>query len=302
MGGSVKERDLSDYLHGSNDPTTPVMCHFLIARIKNPPPGAIDEAVRWTSEQKGVPYQHWSLTEWTVKKNETPYDDPDSIGFYCSELVWAAYYYYPIRIDIDNNEWTACPFHVPNVNMGCPHISQICPDPPVWILNYLCPNIFRNEILIDGDIIPIWKEIVISVFPAGSQVQLYNGSTVNIEDVQTGDIVASYDMRLEQVIPAKVTGVYCFDSGELTDDLIMINNNFMVTANHLLFVNNWWVRAKDVKVGDELLHYSNGNPQLITINAIGRGNPPLVNCYALQLDSSLDALASYFVNGVLVCV
>lgn len=281
--------------------------NFLLARLKKPlEEDKMKDLVNWTMKRIGEPYQHWSPFNLTTgTKNETCDGDNNSIGWYCSELAWAAYYNIQIqpRIDIDNNGWDLPPYGVPAVNMGL-HIGWlgIFFNISDWIKDNTPLYIFKNEILIDDDINITWKQNASSGFSAGSQVQLYNGSIVNIEDVQVGDIVASYDMRLEQIVPARVTRVICYDSGELTDNLITINNNFQLTANHSLFVNNWWVSAGDVEVGYELLSYSNGEPEMITVDSIERGNHPLANCYALELDSSLGALASYFVNGILVCV
>ena len=229
-GSGVDEHDLYYFK------TTTHMEHFLIARIIEPPAGVIDDAVDWAEQQKGLSYQPWDEFHWTVKKNETYDGDEDSIGWYCSELVWAAYYLQ--GIDIDNNEWTAYPFPVPNVNMGLDKILfPWFPDPHYWFLNYMMPYVFRNEILIDDNVRTVYKDKVNSGFRAGTKIQLYNGSIKNIEDVETGDLVASYDMRNDEIISAEVSNVICYTSGEITDDLFTINNEYSVTANQTLYAN-----------------------------------------------------------------
>ena len=293
--GSVRYSDLSD-LNGQWDT-------FLIARVKGIEPWQIDDAVEWARLRIGDPYQHWSLTEWTVDKWHIAGDpDPDhfplSGEWYCSELVWAAYYNIPPTgtIDIDYNGWTPRPYLRACVNMGCLGPFYI----PEWMKNYICPYIFKNEIQIDDNIRNVWKETSISGFLSGAQIQLESGGTVNIENVQVGDVVASYDVGRDQIVPAEVTNVYCYDAGEVTGEFIVINGDFQVTANHVLYINNCWVHARDIKVGDKLLSYSGGNPQMITINDIER-EYHRAPCYALELDSRLGVLASYFVDDTLVC-
>jgi len=273
---------------------------FLIARVKGIQPWQIDDAVEWATHRIGEPYQHWELSNWTVEKWYTPNDPehPNSTGWYCSELVWAAYYNIEPKgtFDIDNNEWAKHPYGKACVNMGCFGECYI----PEWMKNYICPYIFKNEIQIDDNISTVWKETAISGFLPGAQIQLESGGTVNIENVQVGDVVASYDVRQDQIVPARVTNIYCYDAGEVTGEFIVINGDFQVTANHVLYINNCWVRARDIKVGDESLSYSGGNPQMITINEV-ETEYHRASCYALELDSGLGVLASYFVDGTLVC-
>ena len=60
--------------------------------------------------------------------------------------------------------------------------------------------------------------------------------------------------------------------------------------------------SEDVQVGDKLMCYSGGEPQMINITDVDSGTPILATYYALELDSSLGVLASYFADDILVCV
>ena len=97
-----------------------------------------------------------------------------------------------------------------------------------------------------------------------------------------------------------MTKVYCYTPTEAPDEFILINDDILVSTDHVLYINNWWVRAEDAQVGDKLLSYIDSGPQMITINAT-ESEYHNVSCYALELESSLGALASYFADGILVC-
>jgi uncharacterized protein YycO len=110
-------------------------------------------AVSWAIARIGSPYQKW------FDENGFPHPekcaDPNnpfvstSDEWYCSELVWAAYFNQ--GIDIDNNGWGILPYGIPCVNMGLPVMDGF----PPWVqmfLNVFGPYKYKNEIQIDNDI------------------------------------------------------------------------------------------------------------------------------------------------------
>jgi len=275
--------------------------NFLIARVKNMQPWQIDVAVAWAESRKGCEYQYvLAPPHFAIKCNDP--DDPHPVAnkWYCSELVWAAYYNVQEnnRIEIDNNGWNCYPILLwPCVSMGCPGDKYI----PDWMREYKhFPYFFKNEILIDDDIEVIYKDRVTSGFPAGTKIQKWGGGTVNIENVQAGNVVVTYNIGQDQIAPAIVEAVYYFLPAELTDNFIIVNDDFQVTDNHELFVNGWWMFAEDVQVGDKLLFYSNGDIHNVTVDTLELVTEN-IGGYALELDSSLGVLASYFADDILVC-
>jgi len=110
-------------------------------------------AVSWAIDRIGSPYQEWfgkhgfPHPEKCANPNNPLVSTSDQ--WYCSELVWAAYYNQ--GIDIDNNGWGFLPYVFPCVNMGLPVTDGF----PLWVqifLNFFGPYKYENEIQIDGDI------------------------------------------------------------------------------------------------------------------------------------------------------
>lgn len=97
-----------------------------------------DDAVEWAlaSPPNGDPYQYWYHG---MRKCE----DPDALlltarKWYCSELVWAAYYNQ--GIDIDYNDWTIDFLGTPSVIIGHPYkyvTNQITADP---VVQFICSD------------------------------------------------------------------------------------------------------------------------------------------------------------------
>jgi len=110
-------------------------------------------AVSWAIARIGSPYQEW-FGEYGFphpEKCANPNNPLVSTSgqWYCSELVWAAYYNQ--GIDIDNNGWGILPYYFPCVNMGLPVMDGF----PPWVqilLNVFGPYKYKNEIQIDNDI------------------------------------------------------------------------------------------------------------------------------------------------------
>lgn len=79
-----------------------------------------------------------------------------------------------------------------------------------------------------------------------------DGSYGNIEDVEVGDLVESYDVENERAVVAIVTETFYHEPYEMADHYVVIDDRLRVTPNHSLYQNGGWVRAGDVKRGDRL--------------------------------------------------
>jgi len=84
-------------------------------------------------------------------------------------------------------------------------------------------------------------------FKAGTQILIAEGVTKPIEQIKVGDTVLTrenpYSLKL---VPAKVTNTVKHHVG----DYLLINGQLGVTIEHVVFANNQWKTAKDVKIGD----------------------------------------------------
>lgn len=94
-------------------------------------------------------------------------------------------------------------------------------------------------------------------FVGSTQISMPKSKT--IQDVVVGDEVYSYDEATKEVVLRPVTKLY----RRLVDPSEMIkitlgsgqnNDALFVTKDHPVFIRGEWVRAGDVKVGDEIYH------------------------------------------------
>ncbi len=90
----------------------------------------------------------------------------------------------------------------------------------------------------------------------GTKIVMADGTTKNIEDITLGDIVRSYDETTQQIVEGTVTDVTQHPAEEMSNYYIVINDEIKLTPNHRLFVDNDWVYAQDLHVGDTLFHPS----------------------------------------------
>lgn len=90
---------------------------FAVGRVKNADDTQIQNAVNWALGFLGDPYQEWWLPWITPIKTRMEGGIYDHY-WYCSELVWAAYYYSSNKlIDLDKDGWGPDPyFIIPSVS------------------------------------------------------------------------------------------------------------------------------------------------------------------------------------------
>jgi len=88
-------------------------------------------------------------------------------------------------------------------------------------------------------------------FLEGTLITMADGSLRQIEDVKVGDKVTSYDFKNKKKAPSTVSETF-----EHTADKYLIINDLAVTPEHPLWVNNQWIEAGNVKVGDTIMTQS----------------------------------------------
>ena len=99
-------------------------------------------------------------------------------------------------------------------------------------------------------------------FLGGTRVMMANGTYKNIESVEVGDLVLSYDINNGSVDTATVTEVFVHDAEEMPDYYVIINDVIRVTPNHMLYINDVLTPAGCAEIGDRLITY-NGSEVLI---------------------------------------
>jgi len=109
--------------------------------------------------------------------------------------------------------------------------------------------------MLEGDVTKAkiyWLDDGRTCFLAGTKVTMGDGSYKNIESVQIGDKVKSYDEQTGEIIDCKVTHVFRHSPEEMTDYYLVINNDLRVTPNHRFYSDGNWVYAGDLRIGDPL--------------------------------------------------
>lgn len=87
-------------------------------------------------------------------------------------------------------------------------------------------------------------------FLAGTKIRMADKSTKNIEDIEIGDLVKSRDYENDIDTVGEVVEVFHHSPEEMTDYYLIINNELKVTPNHPIRLNNKWVPAGEIKIGD----------------------------------------------------
>ena len=86
-------------------------------------------------------------------------------------------------------------------------------------------------------------------FTAGTKILMADGTTKAIEDIRLGDLVSTFVNEHSNIkMTDKVTKIF----NEISGGYLVINDQLNVTSHHRLLVNNKWMMAGEIKVGDYL--------------------------------------------------
>ena len=122
----------------------------------------------------------------------------------------------------------------------------------------------------------------------GSKINTINGLK-QIEDIRKDDIIKGYDIFTETLVNSKVVNVvYCGSAKVIAID------GLLVTKNHLIFANNHWTKAKNVKVGDKVLRLKDRKVYKATVKDI------VFIGYRKVYDLTSEPSHNMFANGILV--
>lgn len=126
-------------------------------------------------------------------------------------------------------------------------------------------------------------------FVAGTQITMADGSTKNIEDIQFGEKIFTFQDPLSE---KKVSSVVTRTFEHVVKRYLNINNRLEVTPEHVLFVNGSWKMASEIRLGDQLLDM---NRNIVIVNLIQEVETP-VSVYNLEVLGT----HTFFANGIYV--
>ena len=139
-------------------------------------------------------------------------------------------------------------------------------------------------------------------FPAGTKISTPNGYK-NIEDIKKGDYVYSYNHDSNSIEVKKVD--YLFNKRVDTLLTIKLSNGtmFSCTENHPIYCNGKYIRADELKVGDELYDMQSSTIRVESIEIRKQGNigkstksDKGVKVYNIGVEDNHN----YFVSDILV--
>lgn len=121
-------------------------------------------------------------------------------------------------------------------------------------------------------------------------ITLSDNSKKQIQHIQKGDKVLSYDLEKKEIVASEVLNVFSHEENEY----LIVNEKIKVTPYHNMYINGEWKQIGKAKVGDELMD-SNGNK--IKIKSIEKAyDENGVMVYDLEIKEH----HYYFAEGVLV--
>ncbi|MCK4364747.1 MAG: DNRLRE domain-containing protein [Thermoplasmatales archaeon] len=129
-------------------------------------------------------------------------------------------------------------------------------------------------------------------FLAGTKITIADGSLKNIEDIMSGDLIKSYDEVSKVFVNVRVRKLLTYNADIMGDYYLKINNKLRVTPNHKIMINNNWVKADELSVGDVGLDSFARDVSLYSVEK----KYSKETSYDLQLES----VSIYFADGFMV--
>jgi len=137
-----------------------------------------------------------------------------------------------------------------------------------------------------------WNKNYGTCFLAGTQITMADGSHMNIEDIQIGDMVSAFDEKEQRVVSAPVTNVFHHTVEQMSNSYLIINQNLKVTSNHPLYVNGKWIPAGKTIIGDNLQNIKGVTIPILSIEKVNKRVPT----YNLEVET----YHTYFAEDILV--
>lgn len=113
-----------------------------------------------------------------------------------------------------------------------------------------------ETVILDGPYSQSPTGTVPTCFLAGTKIVMADESYKNIEDIEVGDLVKSYDEENNKIVDKKVTQVFHHEPEEMSNYYLIINNQLRVTPNHEFYIDGRWIYADELSIGDNLFYPS----------------------------------------------
>lgn len=122
---------------------------------------------------------------------------------------------------------------------------------------------------------------------AGTPILMSDGSLKPIEQVKVGDAVMAFDEKTGSFKEDKVSEFFQHDA----DKYLIINDNFRVTPNHLVYSKGKWVEIGSLKIGDKLFNSEGKSDSITSMKEISQK----VTVYNLEVNPYHTYVAGGFV-------
>lgn len=133
-------------------------------------------------------------------------------------------------------------------------------------------------------------------FLAGTRVLMADKSYKNIEEINTDDVVLSYDEQTKGIVTCRVTNAFHHAPEEMTNYYLVVNNVLKVTPNHRFYSNGKWIYACDLKAGDKLFNQNQSNYYIYSIKKVYERVPTFdlevgyCHTYFVSIDDGVNVL------------
>jgi len=92
-------------------------------------------------------------------------------------------------------------------------------------------------------------------FPAGTKIKLANGHSRNIEEIEAGDEIVSYDTDKKEFVPGRVDKLNKSEQEDLVTIATDSGESVRATLGHKIYTPDGWRAAGDLRVGDTLVNF-----------------------------------------------
>jgi hypothetical protein len=113
--------------------------------------------------------------------------------------------------------------------------------------------------------------------------------TKAIKDIKVGDYVQSYNHEADELVSAKVVEVFKHEN--VPGKKIIINNDFIATGNHPIYINGKYKPASKVKVSDTIINPEGLETKVHTLTS----KPMDIDVYNIEVEGDHN----YFAGGIL---
>ena len=137
-------------------------------------------------------------------------------------------------------------------------------------------------------------------FAEGTKITMADNSLVNIEDLDIEDVVKAYDIGNSSYVNASVISVFHHPSESNSASYVKINNDLYLGLNQTLYINQSFIQAQNVVVGNNLKDVNLSN---VTVSSTQDKDTDKPSFYHIELSVDPDNPVipnnlTYFANDI----